>query len=325
MEEKTAGSQRINPQLPRLIFMGTPDFAVPALRRLFEAGADIAAVVTQPDRPSGRGRKLSQSPVKILAGELALPVYQPERVRPDEVIQEIRTFGAECAVVVAFGQILPQKFLDLFPLGALNVHASLLPRYRGAAPIQRALLAGEEETGVTVMLLDAGMDTGPVLAAKPVRIGERETFGALYEKLAVLGADLLCRTLAEWRAGRIAPRPQEDALATSAPPLRKEEQRVRWELAAEKVADTIRAFDPWPGAYFFIGGKRVKCFDASLFPYSGPGKPGEVAGLADAGLAVLAGDGRALAIGQMQMEGQKKLGAAEFMRGRPIPIGSVLE
>ena len=268
--------------------------------------------------------KVTRSPVKILASELGLPVYQPERVRSAEVIEKIAEAGAECAAVVAFGQILPQRLLDRFPLGTLNVHGSLLPKYRGAAPIQRAILAGETETGISIMLLDAGMDTGPVLAKRAVPIEERDTFGTVHDKLAGLGADLLVEALADWKSGRIAPVAQSGE-ATYAPPIKKEEHRISWQSGAACIVNSIRAFDPLPGAYFIHGGKRVKCFDALLFPFSGAGAPGEVIGASRDGLVVLAGDGKAVAIGWMQLEGQRKLGASEFLRGRAIPSGAVLE
>ena len=222
------------------------------------------SVVTQPDRPSGRGKRLSAPPVKVVAEGYGIPVYQPARIREREVIEHIRAYGAECAVVVAYGQILPQAFLDAFALGTLNVHASLLPAYRGAAPLQRCLLAGETRTGVTIMLLDAGMDTGPMLSQREVPIGEDTTFGSLHDEMAQAGAELLLETLREWRAGRLVPVPQDDALATYAPPILKTEGRIVWESAARRIVNTIRAFDPSPGAYGFFQGQRLKFFQAAL-------------------------------------------------------------
>jgi methionyl-tRNA formyltransferase len=325
MEKETKGGKRIRVPLPSLIFLGTPDFAVPSLRALIAAGAPIRLVMTQPDRPSGRGRKVAQSPVKILAEEVGLPVYQPERIRGDEVIEIIRSHGAQCAVVVAFGQIVPQQFLDIFPLGTLNVHASLLPKYRGAAPIQRSILSGEDVTGISIMLLDAGMDTGPVLSQSEVPIGPEDSFGVLHDRLAVEGAALLIKTLSDWTAGLITPGVQESGLATYAPPLIKEELRINWNLPAKDIINRIRAFDPSPGAYFFSGGKRIKCFRAGPFPWTGTGGPGEVAGMSDSGIIVTGGDRKALVIGDLQMEGQRRIQANEFVCGRPIPAGSFLE
>jgi methionyl-tRNA formyltransferase len=325
MEETTERGRSINPDLPRLIFMGTPDFAVPSLRKLVETGSDIPLVVTQPDRPSGRGKKTRPSPVKVLADALHIPVYQPERMRGEGVVERVRAYGAECAVVVAYGQILPRVFLDAFPLGTLNVHASLLPRHRGAAPIHRAILGGDDSTGVTIMLLDEGMDTGPMLSKREIPIGEDDTLGTMHDKLARLGADLLSETLREWKAGIVKPRPQDDRSATYAPPIRKEELRLAWHLPAKRIVDAIRAFDPVPGAHAFYEGRRMKCFKASLLGWEGKGEAGEVAGGTDKGLVVLGGDGRALSIGELQLEGQKRISAPDFLRGHPIPAGSRLQ
>jgi methionyl-tRNA formyltransferase len=311
--------------LPDIVFMGTPEFAVPALRRLATAGCRIRLVVTQPDRPKGRGKKLSPPPVKVLAEEWGIPVYQPERIRTKEALEHVFGFGAECAVVVAYGQILPQAFLDAYPLGALNVHASLLPRFRGAAPIHRVLLEGEHFTGISIMLLDSGMDTGPVLSQRVVKIEAAETFLSLHDKLAEVGADLLFQTLTEWKSGSLHPHPQEDVLATYAPPLGKEENRLIWSFPALRIVNAIRAFDPWPGAYTFCQEKRVKCFGGTLADWKGEGKPGEIVGHSERGLVVLAGDGCALIIAELQMEGQRRLPAADFLRGRSMPVGTCLE
>ncbi len=323
MEKETKRGEGIT--IPPLVFLGTPDFAAPSLRYLLEAGAPVRLVITQPDRPSGRGRRVSQSAVKVLAEQVGISVYQPERIRGDDIIDHIRSYGAECAIVVAFGQILPQKFLDAFPLGTLNVHASLLPRYRGAAPIQRAILSGEEVTGVSIMLLDAGMDTGPVLSQARVPIGPEDAFGTIHDRLSETGAMLLLDTFRRWIAGRIAPVPQDGGLATYAPPLRKEELRIQWNLAAKDIINRIRAFDPVPGAFFQLGARRVKSFRARAFPIAGTGKPGEVIGISESGLIVAGGDGKPLAVGELQMEGQRRMRADEFTRGRSIPVGTILE
>ena len=298
---------------------------MPSLRKLLESGFEVRLVMTQPDRPSGRGRKICESPVKTLAGKAGIPVYQPERVRGGEAIEKVRSYGAQCAVVVAFGQILPQSFLDIFALGTLNVHGSLLPKLRGAAPIQRAILAGETRTGVSIMLLDAGMDTGPVLSQKAVSIGPEDTFGDLYRSLAEEGAELLVRTLADWTAGRLEARTQEESLATYAPPICKEELRIDWRCPAKDIINKVRAFDPAPGAWFMLGGKRVKCFRAVPFPWTAAGAPGEVVGLAESGLVVSGGCRQSLSVGELQMEGQRRMGACEFVCGRPVPVGSILE
>lgn len=325
MEKENEGGHGIDTPLPDLVFLGTPDFAVPTLRKLIEAGATVRLVITQPDRPRGRGRKVAKSPVKMLAEEMGIPVYQPERIRGEEVMGRIRSFGGKCAVVVAFGQLVPQDFLDSFPLGTLNVHASLLPRLRGAAPIQRAILSGESETGISIMLLDAGMDTGPVLSQWAVPIEPEDNLGTLHDRLAETGAVLLLETLRDWTAGRVNPNAQDERLVTYAPPLQKNELQIHWNLPAKDIINTIRAFDPWPGAYFHYQGKRIKCFEAHSFPWSGEGGPGEVVGMSEAGIIVTGGDRKALSIGELQMEGQRRIGAGEFLRGRPIPAGSFLE
>jgi methionyl-tRNA formyltransferase len=257
--------------------------------------------------------------------EAGIPLYQPERIQGSEVMEKVRSCGAECAVVVAFGQILPQPFLDIFPLGTLNVHASLLPRLRGAAPIQRAILQGETRTGVSIMLLDAGMDTGPVLSQKEVEIGPEVTFGSLYERLAATGAGLLVDALRDWTAGRLAASPQDESQATYAPPIRKEELRIDWNSAAKDIINKIRAFDPAPGAWFLLGGKRVKCFRACSFSWPVTGNAGEVVGTAECGLIVAGGCGSPICIGELQMEGFRRMSASEFTRGRPISRGSSLE
>ena len=311
--------------LPSLIFMGTPDFAVPSLQRLTEFGADIRLVVTQPDRPSGRGKRLTPPPVKLAAEALGLEVYQPERIRRGEVVERIRSCDPECAAVVAYGQILPRELLDVPPLGAVNVHASLLPAYRGAAPIHRSILSGDAVTGVTIMLLDEGMDTGPILTRRELPIEAADTFATVHDKLAAVGAELLVETLIEWKAGHVRPQPQGEVGVSLAPPIRKEELHLAWDVPARQVVHAIRAFDPWPGAFSFHQGKRIKCFRASVLAWKGEGRPGEVVGRTENGLVVLAGDGRAVSVGELQLEGLRRLAAGEFLRGRPIASGSLLE
>lgn len=304
--------------------MGTPEFAVPSLKALVSANVSVALVVTQPDRPSGRGKKLTAPPVKVAAMGMGLPVYQPQRVRGAEVLERIRTIGADCAVVVAFGQILPQAFLDLFTRGVLNVHASLLPEYRGAAPIQRAILAGENVTGVSIMLLDAGMDTGPVLSTASIPVGPADDFGMVHDRLSEVGAALMKETLSGWIAGEIEPVPQDNALATYAPPLAKDEPRLDWSGAAKDLANRIRAFDPIPGAHCLLEGRRLKLFGASLAGDIEAGRVGEVVKEESGALLIRAGDGLAVSVRQVQLEGQKRLPVADVLRGRPSLVGSVL-
>lgn len=325
MEEKAQGGERIDSTIPSLVFLGTPAFAVPSLTKLLQLGAEVKLVVCQPDRPKGRGMRLAVPPVKEHAALHGIPIFQPLRIRDRDTIDWIHSFKADCAVVVAYGQILPQLFLDGFPLGAVNVHASLLPDYRGAAPIQRSMLAGEVRTGVTIMLMDAGMDTGPVLAQQEIPIHPEDNFLTLHDRLAHSGAELLCTTLKQWRQGAVVPRPQNDELATYAPPISKGEQQIVWSEPAHRIVNRIRAFDPTPGAFAWYRRRRLKLFKGSLLPFRSEGKPGEILGLTEKGLTVLGGDNLALAVGELQLEGQRRLAAEEFLRGRSMPAGTVIE
>ncbi|MHC1741773.1 MAG: methionyl-tRNA formyltransferase [Syntrophobacteraceae bacterium] len=318
METEAEGRERGLIEWPAVVFFGTPAFAVPTLEKLAGAGVLITLVVTQPDRPSGRGKKLTSPPVKTVAQQLGYPVYQPERLKTETVRTSMAEYGGECAVVVAYGQIIPQSLLEHYPLGALNIHGSLLPRLRGAAPMQRAILAGERTTGISIMLLDAGMDTGPVLGQRALQLGESETFGSLHDRMAHEGADFLLEILAGWKAGRLAPQPQSEADATYAPPISKDELRIEWSLPAARIVNIIRAFDPMPGAFGYLGGRRIKYFGASLSPLRQDGRAGEVLGAGEQGLVVLAGDGVALSIGEVQLEGQRRVSANAFLRGHPI-------
>ncbi len=310
--------------------MGTPAFAVPALKMLHEFREeafrfDIRLVVTQPDRPKGRGLKPTPPPIKSLAEKMGLKVFQPEKIKSEEAIEVITSCNADVAVVVAFGQIIPQKLLEAFPMGVINVHPSLLPKYRGAAPIQRAILNGEKESGVTIMLLDEGLDSGPILTQEATTIEKCENAGSLHDRLSTLGARLLVETITLLRKSQIKPVPQDESLATYAKPISKDELIINWNQPADSIIRTIRAFDPVPGAYTFWQGKRLKCFDAcySEWTTSG-GKPGAVLGLENGKVLVKASDGNAVTIGELQLEGRKKLKAEEFLRGTKNFTGTVL-
>lgn len=233
----------------RIVFMGSPDFALPTLRALIKV-FEVTGVVTQPDRRAGRGREVKSSPVKLLAFEFGLPLIQPEKLRQPEAMDQLRKWAPDLIVVAAFGQILRSDVLDLPRFGCVNVHASLLPRWRGAAPIQAAILAGDHETGVTIMKMDPGVDTGAILAQRAIPIEETDTGGALFDKLAVLGADLLIEILPKYLAGELAPRSQDESKATYAPMLKKEDGRLDFTRPAAELARRVRAFNPWPGAYF---------------------------------------------------------------------------
>ncbi|MCX7823730.1 MAG: methionyl-tRNA formyltransferase [Syntrophobacterales bacterium] len=308
-----------------VIFFGTPEFAIPSLRALVEFGFSVPLVVTAPDRPKGRGLQLTPPPIKNLALSLGLKVFQPEKLRDPKVINEILSYSPDVFVVVAYGRLIPSELFRAVPFGAVNVHPSLLPKYRGPAPIQRAILEGEEVTGVTIMLIDEGVDSGPVFDSRPIPIDPFETAGELEKRLAVEGADLLIKTLPKWLSGRISPLPQNDSEATFAPPIQKEETRIEWEKPAKIIINLCRAFDPTPGAYTIFQGKRVKCYGARRASVGfSEGMPGQVIGLSEEGLLVFAGDKKVVAIGALQMEGRRRLHAKEFVKGTQSIVGSRL-
>ncbi len=298
--------------------MGTPAFAVPTLERVVEAGHEVAAVFTQPDRPKGRGQKAAMPPVKDAALRLGLRVEQPERVRRPEVIEELRAMGPEAMVVVGYGQILPQAIIDIAPAGIINVHASLLPKYRGAAPVQWAIARGETRTGVTTMRIDAGLDTGDMLLKWETEIGPEETAVELGERLAVAGADLLARTLAELPG--IVAEPQDEAQASYAPVIRKEDGRIDWRMAAGEIANRVRGLQPWPGCYGSLRGQRLHVWKARV--EARKLAPGE---LAVEGKRLFAGCGEgALELMEIQLEGRKRMAAAAFLNGFALEAGEVL-
>ena len=305
----------------RIIFMGSPEFAVPSLRAL--AGRfNVVAVVTQPDRPAGRGRQLSPPPVKRVAIELGLPVWQPDSLRREEAVERLRSFQPDCVVVVAYGELLRPQVLAVPAQGCLNVHASLLPKYRGASPISAAILAGEQETGVTIMLLDAGMDTGPILAQERLPILPEDTRASLEGKLAMLGADLLVRTLPGWLAGSLTPVPQDHSQATLSRALAREDGRIVWSQPALYIERQCRALDPWPGAYTYWQGKLLKVWRGRVIGAVAAAQPGTVL-RTDQGIAVATGDGL-LRLLSIQPEGRGPMRAEDFARGRPQFIGALL-
>ena len=309
--------------MARIVFMGTPEFAVPTLRSLDEVH-QVVGVVTQPDRPAGRGRNLVMSPVKEAATACELPVFQPESLRSEGAVARLRDWEPEVIVVAAFGQILRKPVLELPPRGCLNVHASLLPRYRGAAPIPAAILAGDRVTGVTIMRMDEGMDTGPILAQAKCSIMPDDTTGSLSAKLAELGARLLVETLPAWLGGQIDAQPQDDALATYCPLIRKQDGRLDWTLPAAQLDRQVRAYDPWPGAYTTWQGQRLKVLRARpLTDWRERGQPGQVVALAPDGLPVITGAG-ALELLEVQLAGKKPMAAGVFARGQRELIGSLL-
>lgn len=299
----------------RAVFLGTPEFAVPSLRAL-ASEHDLAAVFTQPDRPKGRGKRLSESPVKIAASEMRIPVYQPERVRREEAIETLRAIGPEMMVVVGYGQIIPQTVIDLPRHGILNVHASLLPKYRGAAPIQWAIANGEIETGVTIMRIDAGLDTGDTLLKASLPIEPAETAPELSARLAPLGAALLLEAIRLIQAGAAQWEEQNDAEATLAPILKREDGRIDWSRPAQQIYNRMRGFTPWPGAHTGFRGQQLSILGARPTE-NGGGAPGT---LIPRGRQLFAacGNSTALEILEVQLAGKKPMSAGAFLNGYPL-------
>jgi methionyl-tRNA formyltransferase len=301
-----------------LIFLGTPAFAVPTLQKVLEAGHRVLTVVTQPDRPKGRGQLLSPSPVKEAALARGLPVFQPERIRRPEVVEQLAAMHAEAMVVVGYGQIIPQSIIDLPRHGILNVHASLLPKYRGAAPVQWAIAKGEIMTGVTTMRIDAGLDTGDMLLRAETAIGSEETAIELGNRLATMGADLLVETLD--RITDIQPEKQDNAQATYAPILKREDGHIDWKRPLPEILNRVRGFVPWPGCYGFWRGIRFHIWKAVPAKIDlKPGEPGTVGQRLFAGC----GDG-AIEILELQVEGKRRMTAKEFLNGRGFIYGEAL-
>jgi methionyl-tRNA formyltransferase len=320
----------------KIVFMGTPQFAVPVLEALVKAGHEVRLVVTQPDRPKGRSKKPVPPPVKALAQTLSLPVFQPERVRRPEAIEEIRKASPDALVVAAFGQILPKALLEIPRLGNFNVHASLLPKYRGAAPINWAIVNGEAETGITIMLMDEGMDTGAMLATACEPILPEDTAETLTAKLSRVGAELIVKALSEFEAGMLKPVSQDNYQATYAPILKKGMGKIDWAKPAVEIERMVRGLDPWPGAFTYLTGKMLHIWKAAVappaqspqashpLPSTGEGRgEGEVISACKDGIIVAAGEG-ALIIEELQPEGGRRMKATEYLAGHKIAPGEIL-
>jgi methionyl-tRNA formyltransferase len=308
--------------MARIVFMGTPQFAVPTLRALNEHQT-VVGVVTQPDQPAGRGRQVTASPVKEVAQMLGLPLFQPDTLRPPEAVAHLAAWQPDVIVVAAFGQILREAVLALPPHGCINVHASLLPLYRGAAPISAAILAGEGVTGVTIMQMDKGMDTGPILTQTEISILAEDTTASLTARLSELGADLLIETLPGWLAGEIEARPQDDSRATYCRPMKKEDGHLDWTRPAAALDRQVRACDPWPGAYTSWQGQQLKVLRAHARPeWHGEGLPGQVIAL-DTGIGVVTGQG-VLELLDVQLAGKRPMSAELFARGQRNLMGGLL-
>jgi methionyl-tRNA formyltransferase len=321
----------------RVVFMGTPQFAVPTLRalvehappgRLWAAGLDITGVITRMDKPAGRGQRTVYSPVKEYALSVSLPVYQLPSLRTPQAYQLFQHLAPDVIIVAAFGQILPPNLLDLPEHGCLNVHASLLPRHRGASPVAGAILAGDQETGITIMLMEEGLDTGPIVAQRATPIRPDDTTGTLTDRLATLGARLLVETLPLWLAGGLDVEPQDESRATLTRPLRKEDGRLDWRQSAVELDRRVRAYTPWPGAFTLWNGQQVKILRAHPLEQDAPGEPGRafVVGetAATRSLAVACGQG-ALALDMIQLEGKRAASSAEVLRGHPALGDAVFE
>jgi len=306
----------------RIVFAGTPDFAVPALEALVAAGHEVAAAITQPDRPAGRGLAAAASPVKQAAARRGIPVLQPPSLKTPEARDEIRRLAPDALVVAAYGLILPQPVLDLPRLGAINIHASLLPRWRGAAPIHRAVLAGDRETGISIMRMEAGLDTGPVLLREAVSILPDDTAGTLHDRLAALGARLVVAALDGLARATLSATPQPAAGVTYAAKLEKQEARIDWARPAADIERQVRAFDPFPGATTRVRGTEVKIWRSAAA--DGAGEPGAVIAIDPGGITVRCGAG-ALRLEELQRAGGKRLPAREFLRGFPLAVGERFE
>ena len=320
----------------RIVFMGTPDFSVPALKALVEAGHQVIAVVTQPDKPKGRGKEVQMTPVKIQAMEYGIPVYQPAKVREASFVEVLKGLEADVYVVIAFGQILPKAVLELPKYGCINIHASLLPKYRGAAPIQWCVIDGERETGITTMMMDVGLDTGDMLEKAVIPIEEKETGGSLHDKLSMAGGDLILSTLKKLEEGTLVRTPQTDEGTCYAKMLTKSLGDIDWNQDAVSIERLIRGLNPWPSAYTLWNGKTIKIWAADVIagreaaeflsesgvPAETGTAPGTVVCSDKRGLVVCTGGGL-LSIRELQMEGKKRMDTPAFLRGYPIPAGDV--
>jgi len=312
------------PTKPRILFMGTPAFALPALETLFKSGFPITAVVTQPDRPAGRGKKEAAPPVKRMAQEFGLTVLQPASVKDPTFLETLDAVRPELVVVAAFGQILPKAVIDFPPQGCLNIHPSLLPAYRGAAPIHWSIIRGEKQTGVTIMRMDEGMDSGDILAQEQTPIGADETYGELHDRLAVQGAALLVKTIDRLASGDVQRQKQDSSRVTFAPRLKRETGKIGWRNAVEDIVNLIRGLNPTPAAYTLLEGQELKIFAAAARPGSVEEPAGTVASADAEGLPVAASNGHVV-LKEVQLAGKKRMPVSDFLRGFPLKPGIRLD
>lgn len=307
----------------KIVFMGTPDFAAGALKSLIEAGHEITAVVTQPDKAKGRSQELLPPPVKVVALEHGIPVLQPMRIKRPEEVEKLKQYPADIYVVAAFGQILSQEILDIPEYGCLNIHASLLPKYRGASPIQHVIIDGEEKTGITIMQMDAGLDTGDMLYQKEIAISPKDTYASLHDKLMALGGEAIVEALPLLEQGKLVPRKQEDALSCYAHLIDKTMGELDFTKSAEILDRLIRGLNPWPSAYTTYHGKQLKVWEAEPVESPKAGKPGEILAVEKDAVVVAAGSG-ALRITSLQLSGKKRMSAHDFLLGVRMTPGEIL-
>ena len=307
----------------KIVFMGTPDFAAGALKSLIEAGHEITAVVTQPDKAKGRSQELLPPPVKVVALEHGIPVLQPVRIKRPEEVEKLKQYPADIYVVAAFGQILSQEILDIPEFGCLNIHASLLPKYRGASPIQHVIIDGEEKTGITIMQMDAGLDTGDMLYQKEIVISPKDTYASLHDKLMVLGGEAIVEALPLLEQGKLVPRKQEDALSCYAHLIDKTMGELNFTKSAEILDRLIRGLNPWPSAHTTYHGKQLKVWEAEPVKSPKAGKPGEILAVEKDAVLVAAGSG-ALRITSLQLSGKKRMSAHDFLLGVRMTPGEIL-
>ncbi len=305
----------------RIIFMGTPDFAVPALQTLIDGPDEVVALVSQPDRPKGRGKKMAATPTKVVAERANIPVLQPTKIKTDDFLNTLRSYKPDLIVVAAYGRILPPSILNLPPLGCINIHGSLLPRHRGAAPIQWAILSGDTKAGVTIMQMDEGMDTGDMLFPASMDVEENETAGGLFTKLSHLGGEALLTAINLLRENNLPPIKQDHSLATEAPPLKKEDGCINWNQSAIEIHRQIRGMDPWPTAYSFLNGKRFRFFSPRLDKEcSKESPPGTILAANKDGLLIATGEGT-LCVQEIQPEGKKRMQVCAYLCGQTIETG----
>ncbi len=304
----------------KIVYMGTPDFAVPALEEIIKAGHEVLLVVTQPDRPKGRGKELAISPVKECALKHGLNVFQPEKIKTPDAVLELKKYDADIYVVAAFGQLLSQEILDIPKFGCVNIHASLLPKYRGAAPIQQSIIEGDKETGVTIMQMALGMDTGDILVADFIKIEDDDTGGTLFDKLSNLGGKLIVKALPMIENGEITPVPQDEEKATKCGKITKDMGLIKWDMPAKKISDLVRALNPWPSSFTKFNGKTLKIWNAKALDAAANGDFGTVKEVKKDSFSVNTGDG-VLEVFEVQLEGKKRMSVKDFLLGYEIKAG----